>query len=550
MARNNPSVTLTFAGDSKQVTRSADETGTAIDKLRDKIDKNSTAMARDTKTSTDQIKASYDSTSNTFRATGESFEDMVNRMARAKRRADQLTKNMELLGINNTVIGRAYTPPAQDAGESAGDGFLRGFGQRVSTGLRGMGSGPLIGGAIASLPGLFGPVGLLAGGALVVGFGAGLAGLGLAVAAKSPLVVAHFERLKVEVQAKLMQISKPFEQTLVDMIANARTIFNSFVPELGKAFPVLAKDISEFSANLTEAFRQLAPIIQPVVEAFGKILDSLGPKLPGVFQDIANALIPLADAVGRNSDGFAKMIVFFLNFIPAALNVITAMIEFGEWWGSVWRDIGSAISWGWGIISSIYGFIIDGAARMADFVGGIFGRMKEAVTSRIQEVLSGARDFPSAFRAAVGDLGRILWDAGWRLVGGLIDGIKAQFQRVRDTLTNLTSMLPQWKGPVDVDARLLTNNGRLIIGSLVDGFRQEEPSVQGYLEELTGFIGGFGPDEPNLSTSPARGAASSGGKQVIELRSDGSPVGDFLVALLQPTINARGGDVNAVLGKG
>ena len=544
MAKNSPTVTLTFAGDTKQVTKSAEDGGSAIDKLRDKIDESSTAMARSTKTSTEQIKSSYDSQTNSFRTTAESFEDMVDRMAKAKRRADQTQKNVRLLGLDPSVLGPAQQAPAQQAGEQAGDGFLRGFGQRVSTGLKGIGSGPGIAAALASLPGLFGPIGLVAGGAIVTGIGAGLAGIGLAVAAKSPLVLAHFERLKVHVQAKMLQISKPFEQTMLDISAGARKVFDSIVPELDKAFPQAAKDISEFVGHLTEGFRQLAPVTGPVMDAFGKILDSLGPKLPGVFQDIANALIPLAEVVGQNSEGFAKIIVFMLGLIPVAINLITKMIEFGMWWGSVWRGAGDAISGAWGVISTTFGHITDAAQRVGDFVGGVFGQMKDAVMNRLREVLNGARDLPSAFRAALGDIGRVLWDAGNRLIGGLIDGIRAKFRELRDTLTNLTSMLPQWKGPVSVDAKLLTSNGRLIIGSLVDGFRQEEPDVKSYLNDLTGFIGGFGPSAGSLAAPGPR----SGGREVLIIRSDGSPVGDLLVTLLQPTINARGGNVQDVMG--
>jgi hypothetical protein len=544
VARNSPTVTLTFAGDSKQITRSADDGGNAIDKLRDKIDKSSTEMARSTKTSTEQIKSSYDSQTNSFRTTAESFEDMVDRMAKAKRRADQTQRNIRLLGLDPSALGSADQAPAQRAGEDAGDGFLRGFGQRVSAGLKSVGSGPGIGAAIAAIPGLFGPIGLLAGGAIVTGIGAGLAGIGLVVAAKSPLVAAHFERLKVNVQAKMMQISKPFEQTMIDIAAGAQKVFNSIAPELDKVFPQAAKDISEFVGHLTEGFRQLAPVIAPVMDAFGKILDSLGPKMPGVFQDIANALIPLAEIVGKNSDGFAKIIVFMLGLIPVAINLITKMIEFGMWWGGVWRGVGDAISAAWGVITDIFGRIGDSAQRVGAFVGDVFGQMKEAVQNRLREVLSGARDLPSAFRAALGDIGRVLWDAGNRLIGGLIDGIRAKFGEVRSLLANLTGMLPQWKGPVSVDAKLLTNNGRLIIGSLVDGFRQEEPDVRSYLNDLTGFIGGFGPSAGSLAAPTPRGS----GREVLVIRSDGSPVGDLLVTLLQPTINARGGNAQEVLG--
>lgn len=537
MANNNPTVTLTFAGDSKQVTRAADDGVSATDRFRDAVDKNSVAMARDTQRSATETARSLGNQRREYDRTAESFEDMVRRLARARRQASSLERDKQLIGLPNLIDQRA----SQRAGEESGTGFLRGFGERVSAGLKGVGSGPMLVGALASLPGLFGPVGLAAGGALVLGVGAGIAGLGLAVAAKMPEVAAHFERLKTNVSAKMMQISAPFKQTLIDIAADMQTAFNAFVPELQKSFPQAAKDISEFSNNLTEAFRQLAPVVQPIMTAFGRILDELGPELPGVFQNIANALIPLAETVGENADGFAKMVVFILNIIPAAINLITAMIEFGVWWGQVWRGAGEIVSLVGNTIIGWFRSIGAFASGILDFVGGVFGRMRDAMVQRFREMLQGVRDFPGTLKAVIGDTGRILWDAGWRLIGGLLDGIKARFAEVRGLLANLTGMLPNWKGPAEVDARLLTANGRLIIGSLVDGFRKEEPSVQSYLEDLTRFIGGFGASTGNLATSPAPAPRRDGG-DVVRLGSDGTKVGDALLELIQEAIRGRGGD--------
>lgn len=545
---NNPSVTLTFAGDSKQVVRSTNEVGTATDTLREKVDKNSTSMARDTETSTERIRQAHNKQQREYNQTANSFEDMVTRMIREKRRLDLLNKSAAELGVmEHPVFGIVYKRPAQEAGEDAGDQFVNGFSSRVPAGIKSFFSSPGAIISIAALPGLFGPIGLAAGGAVVLGFGAALSGIGMIVASKSPEVLAHFERLKINVQAKMMQISAPFRQTMIDIATTAQRAFNSIVPELDKTFPQAAKDISEFVFNLGDAFKQLAPVIGPIMEAFGKILDSLGPQLPGVFQNIANALIPLADAVARNADGFSSIVVFFLNLIPLAINLITAMIEFGEWWGKVWRGIGDAIST---VYSSTIKPIFDGIKIFADgvstFVSTVFTRMGESVMSNFRQVLSGVRTWPEAIRSMLGDLGRVLWDAGVQLIRGFTDGIRSKFNEVMGTLRSLTNLIPGWKGPVEVDAKLLTGNGRLIIGSLVDGFRQEEPRVQSYLNDLTRFIGGFGPDQPNLAAaSPA--ASSESRPRPVKLGSDGTAMGDALLQLVINAIRRAGGDP-AVLG--
>lgn len=536
---NNPSVTLTFAGDSKQVVRAADDGIDATDRFRQAVDKNSTQMTRDTETSTRKIRESLEDQQRMYRRTGESFEDMVNRVIRARRRADSLQKNADSLGIKeHPVFGTVFKQSSQQEGESSAESYSSGF----SSGLKSTLGKFAVPAAIVGLGVLsrfIGTAGLLAGGGLVAGIGAGMAGLGLTVAAKSTVVQAHFERLAVNVEARMRQISKPFEQTLIDIASSAQQLFNIFAPELDKAFPQAARDISEFTVQLTDAFKQLAPVIEPIMDAFGKILDSLGPQLPGVFQDIANALIPLAENVAENADGFADIIVFFLQIIPLAINLINAMITFGEKWDAAWDSIISTAENAWGFITGIFGRIKDAALQVAPFVGDVFGRMKDAIVQRFTEVLHGARDFPSAMKAALGDLGRILWDAGWRLIGGLIDGIKARFGEVMGTLRNLTAQFPSWKGPSDVDSKLLVHSGQLIIEGLVVGLRQKEPDVKSYLNDLTRFIGGFGPDQPNLAAN--RGASESRPRR-IELGSDGTAMGDALTQLVINAIRRAGGD--------
>ncbi len=538
---NNPTVTLTFAGDSKQVTRSSKEVGDATDQLRDKIDKNSTKMSRDTETSTDKIRRSQQSQQREYKQTAESFEDMVNRMVRERRRLDALNKNAASLGVaQHPVYGYVHTEAARDNGEDAGRSFMGGFVDSIkTTGARVL---PYVAIGIGALLSRFiGSVGLLVGGGIVTGIGAGIVAAGMTVAAKSPEVIAHFERLKVNIQAKMMQISAPFKQTMIDAATAAQTVFNSIAPELDKVFPQAAQDVSEFIFNLQEGFRQLAPVIAPVMDAFGKILDSLGPQLPGVFQNIANALIPLAETVGENSDGFAAIVIWLLELIPTALKVINAMIEFGVWWDSVWDGVTGAIFDAGVWIGTTFQNIMDFAGRAASFVGDIFGKMGEAVSTRFQEMLKGVRDWPATIRATIGDFSRILWDAGWKLIGGLIDGIKARFGEVMSTLRGLTNSFPSWKGPADVDATLLVESGQLIIGGLISGLRSEEPNVRGYLDDLTKFIGGFGPSEGSLA-APVPSGASSRSERVIRFGSDGTRLGDAVLDLVQEAIRGRGGD--------
>lgn len=541
---NNPSVTLTFAGDSKQVHRAMDDVGDASDRMRDRVGRNSTFISRETESGTERVRKSLGSQQHEYDRTAESYEDMIRRMARAQRQSQALERDKQLLGLPNAIDAKKQ---AESLGQDSGDSFSTGFSGRVAQmlpRLMSVGTGGAFATAVVPAMGI---IGLLAGGALVAGIGAGLTGLGVTVAAKSEPIKVLYTQLATDISNELLRISKPFQRTLIDIERDARQVFGMFGAELEKSFPDVAKQLSEFSDSLVEAFKQLAPVIGPVLFAFREILDDLGPQLPGVFQDIANALIPLAETVANNSDGFANFVVAFLEVIPAAINFITWMINVGTWFVNIVRDM---IAWAqdmadWiiGALWSVADFLSGWPSKLADY----FRRGRDGALEWIKQMIQDIHDLPGKIIAALGDLGGLLWNAGVRLIGGLIDGIKAKINDVKNTLANLTNMLPSWKGPEDVDSKLLNRSGQLIIGSLVDGFRQEEPDVRAYLGQLTEFIGGFGPDTGRL-TEPSGGSSSGGVREsVIRFGSDGSRIGDALLTLVQEAIRERGGDP-AVLG--
>src|SRR5690606_42143236 len=72
--------------------------------------------------------------------------------------------------------------------------------------------------------------------------------------------------------------------------------------------------------------------------------------------------------------------------------------------------------------------------------------------------------FPYTTLFRSGYVGNILYSAGSSVIDGFVSGIRNAFWRVQSTLSELTWMLPDWKGPREVDRKILFDAGRLIIG--------------------------------------------------------------------------------------
>src|SRR5690606_32398668 len=106
--------------------------------------------------------------------------------------------------------------------------------------------------------------------------------------------------------------------------------------------------------------------------------------------------------------------------------------------------------------------------------GENFNRIKNAITSFFSNA------------------GQWLRDAGRRIISGLIDGIRGRFADVRNTLGELTSMLPSWKGPAELDRRILRDAGRQVMEGFQAGIQDERGNIERLLRGITTDMGSIG----------------------------------------------------------
>jgi phage-related protein len=128
------------------------------------------------------------------------------------------------------------------------------------------------------------------------------------------------------------------------------------------------------------------------------------------------------------------------------------------------------------------------------------GEMGEMVADAIEWVAS----FPRRALAALGDLSSTLVNAGRQLIGGLIEGIQSQFAVVESTLSSLTGMLPDWKGPASRDKKILFRPGRLVLDSFTNGLESRYARARTSLRRFTSEIAAATIPAPTISDVTAR----------------------------------------------
>lgn len=111
------------------------------------------------------------------------------------------------------------------------------------------------------------------------------------------------------------------------------------------------------------------------------------------------------------------------------------------------------------------------------------------VTTWVGNVVAEMAGLAGKAASAVGDLGAVLVGAGKALLDGLLSGIRSKLGELQALLSNVTNLIPDWKGPPEKDALLLYGSGQLIMDGLINGIDSKRGALQGLLGDVTSQIG-------------------------------------------------------------
>ena len=241
------------------------------------------------------------------------------------------------------------------------------------------------------------------------------------------------------------------------------------------------------------------------------------------WDTVKNATIVVWNAI---SAAVAASWDFITGLVSGAIRAVVNIVT-GAWnaiqnaTSAVWNAIQSVTSGGVSgavaFIASLPGRALGAMNALTGVLAGVasaaFGAMAGAVSAGIGNVLSFFGGIGGRMLGAMGDLGGVLAGAGRAVIDGFLNGITGAFGRVRDTLSNLTSMLPSWKGPPRTDAMILMNAGQLVIGGFIDGLESRYDDVKKSLAGLSMEVGKTTIASPDMSkmdvTSKATMAVNS-----------------------------------------
>ncbi|GLY81833.1 hypothetical protein [Actinoallomurus iriomotensis] len=169
----------------------------------------------------------------------------------------------------------------------------------------------------------------LAEGAISLGVGGALAGLGLKATYGDKQVQRALGNMTTHVKSETKKIAAPFEQTWLEIAKTGEEAFDKLEPTLKKDFAVLAPAVSKFASDAGVAAQRLAPAFDASSRAADRLLAALGGRLPDITGNLGRAIEIMADSAGKNAGGFADLVTNITALLPPLAHAIDLASRFG-----------------------------------------------------------------------------------------------------------------------------------------------------------------------------------------------------------------------------
>lgn len=298
---------------------------------------------------------------------------------------------------------------------------------------------------------------------------------------------------------------------------------------LAEALIAIAPSLQLLAEELAE---NLAPVLPTLAEAFTELIEAIAPLLPQIIDALLPVLPVIIDLVELMAAQFSMWAAVIQGFTPV-LSFLIGVI------GMVIAIVAQLISWIINVITAIYEWGAN-VRQNAEDMGRSIARFRDSALDSIGDFLSTIAGLPGRILSAIGNLGSLLWSAGADLIRGLIDGVQAMIGSLQSTFSGITSMIPDWKGPRDVDLQLLTGAGEDIMTGLTEGIQGSMPGLRRTLQGVTDGI-------PSSVSASVRHSGVATQEQRVVIDVTGGE--DALINLIRGWVREYGGgDVGALAG--
>lgn len=296
-------------------------------------------------------------------------------------------------------------------------------------------------------------------------------------------------------------------------------ILEGFLDLMDRATETATRMIEVFSDKFGDA-ENVEKLTEAAVRVMQVITDALVDNIEMLTTFITETFIPTIERLLNENpeliDAGVDVLVAIMEGIARSQGLITQTF--------VTKVIPAMIA---ALVSANAQMTAAGGRLAGQILSGLWNTWRTKSAENLNRIKNAIINF---FRNA----GQWLVNAGSRIISGLIDGIRGRFDDVRNTLRILTSMLPSWKGPAELDRRILRDAGRQVMEGFQAGIQDERGNVERLLRTITSDIGSIGTFTGRVQGGDGAASFASGQPIVIENHIE---IGGEVVRVVRTEIN-------------
>lgn len=405
-------------------------------------------------------------------------------------------------------------------GQMLAQGALSAFMSSFSNGLSGFGStitsNPIFGtAAIAIGTGLAilaAPAfGAAFSSALLLGGGLGVIGLGAWLLKDDPKIKAAASSLGKTAKTVFVGAAQPLVEPFERSLGIFEQMLHDIAPDLTEMFTAIAPAIEPLTRGVVGFIKEALPGFIDLIKAAAPFLMDLENTLPRFGEHMGKFLSLIAESGPQASlffRDFIHLIGLLLVWFGALIKGLTLMYGSSRTIILLLVDVFMALYRGgkWVVEQAI-----DLFGRLGRFLAGVWrsatgdiGGFVSFLKSLPGKAWEAVKDAPGKIKGVFSGIGGWLVDAGERLIGGLIRGIKNAIPGLSGVLDWVTGMIPDWKGPPEKDRKLLEPTGEMIMQGLGRGLKTGAQDVRSDLGQVTASL----PAAASTSNTTAMGGVT------------------------------------------
>ncbi len=335
-----------------------------------------------------------------------------------------------------------------------------------------------------------------------------------ALVAAIVILIMHWDEVVAWMQGVWATVSEWFKGTWDSISAKVSEVWAAIVAWVQGAIESVRETITNVLTGIAswwsetwEAIKTTASgvwdaIVTWVTDKINAIRDTIALVLAAISAAWTAAWNGVRDAAKAVWDAIKLATTTAINAVSSVVSSVMGRVLSG--WRNIWDSVKAAAAAVWDAIKAVVRGAIDNVKATIDRVRDViatvrnaFNDAKEAARDKMNALLDLVRDLPNRILRGLGNLGNLLINAGRDVIQGFIDGITGGFRRVRDKLSELTDLLPDWKGPEDTDKTILVDPGRYVIDGFIAGLEDRygdaEASLRRFTDGLSAAVD-LGPD--------------------------------------------------------